>query len=670
MSGRCRGVSRWWWVVIVIGVLVGSVQPAGAQTDVDNARAVVQQWLLEELGKPGLILVEYTYAGTSWEDSSLGCPVPGETYTPGLVNGYSWTFLYDNRVLYEVHSGLTGTPAVLCRSSNTAPDESLTAYTSTIFTILVPESWLVFPRTGGDVLFAPSPDITCDQPGMRVVVMGRVANGVTADQLLDQQIAEIGVSESSAGRIPVGVFGRSTTYDLVCDNDSRGWRVSAFVEYGSAYRVEQWAPADSFAQWDLLFTDMLNLFGPAGTVAAPGGETSPEGSGEGDSASGADQATAAPADLPALPLAHVFVGDVFLGTLNDVPGRTVTSVPTFERRYLAFSPDGLYLSFIDVTNAQLNVLNTVEGRSPRRVAEGVDPRFPPAWNLDSSQVAYVVDSGERDADGAALLAIHTVPVTGGDAQQMATFSFGGDCPAASADPADAAYDLEAVQTLVLAWLPEDRFLVSTRCDGGLGVLLVADGSLVELGGDLAGGALSPDHLQFMARADQGLALLDFVQWQRANLSLGAGAERLAWGPDGQTLYFATAALTDSVTLDDPGDAARGEGFFGMWPVTLGVYDLALVRLDLTSDNESVIWQGQGRGIGRIAPAPDGSGLLFSVVPSSLPLAEVFRSGGDSLTAHEAWPGPVLYWLPAGSSTARLVAYSGQPAFAPVTVPEQ
>ena len=74
----------------------------------------------------------------------------------------------------------------------------------------------------------------------------------------------------------------------------------------------------------------------------------------------------------------------------------------------------------------------------------------------------------------------------------------------------------------------------------------------------------------------------------------------------------------------------------------------------------------GPWIGRIAPAPDGSGVLFSVVPSNLLLAEAFHARGDAFTLEACAP-PALFWLARGSSAAVLLSYSGQPTFAPVTV---
>jgi hypothetical protein len=58
-------------------------------------------------------------------------------------------------------------------------------------------------------------------------------------------------------------------------------------------------------------------------------------------------------------------------------------------------------------------------------------------------------------------------------------------------------------------------------------------------------------------------------------------------------------------------------------------------------------------------------VLFSLIPSGLPVIEVFQAGADPLSVREAWPEPGLYWLGTGDSQARLLAYSGQPAFAPV-----
>jgi len=634
---------------------VAAMPAARAQTDVETVRAVVQQWLLQTLGKPGLILVEYTFSSTSWPDSSLGCPAPGQAITPGLVHGYRWNFTFDNMVRYEVHSGLNGTPAVLCGSVNIAPDIRMSTYAGRDFSILVPDSWLVF-ATGSDTetLFAPGPSTDCALPGMVVTTLGRVAAGVTPDQLLDEYLAGAGRSDTPTSRQPVGTAGRSTRYETPCDGGTRGWRVSAFVQLGSAYRVLQWAPGAKFDQWDIRFENMLSQFSPAG-AAAPA-ESSADGT--------------ALAERPALPLALRFAGDVFLGALNDVPGRSLTTVPTFDRRYISFAPNGLLLAYVDASNGELRTMDTAAGLSPRRVAQKVDTRFPPAWSADSARVAYVSEGGEGDEAGGALLAVDAVPALGGDAERLATFAFSDECAAPSADPADDVAAAEAGPgdgAAVLIWLSDGRFVVSTRCAGGLTLLTPATGDMQPLDADLFGAAVAPDGTRLAARSGDGITVLNLASGERSDLRADGAVRAPAWTADGAALLYATETLVDQVTLDDPADRARAETAFGRWPVEVGVYDLALVRVDVASGAQTLIWRGQGRAVGRIAPAPDGSGVLFSVVPSGLALVEAFRAGGDALALRAAQPQPALYWLADGAPSAVLLAYAGQPAFAPVTV---
>ncbi|MBN1565769.1 MAG: PD40 domain-containing protein, partial [Anaerolineae bacterium] len=579
----------------------------------------------------------------------------------------------------------------------------------------VPEAWLRYDDPlHNAVLFAPQADDVCADPGMRVTLVGRVANGTTPDQLLDQYLRITGAQDTPTARIAAGSFGRATFFDLACGDLMRSMRVSAFVQYGTAYRIEQWTPQDEFAAWNELFAQMISQFAPSDSVIVPEptpspvptqtqgdqqdqtgdqtpdqtqnpvddaatpasdhiGESTSEATPEATDAGTPVAAADVPLELAALPFAHMFVGDVFLGELNRLPGRSVTSIPTDDRRYLTFSPDGLFISYINMDTAQLRALNVVEGLSPRKLADNVDPAFPPAWSPDSSQIAYVVDTGETSASGEAIKRIDAVPAAGGAVQTLGTFAFAATCEAAAAvddavDPADAPYAQEiAGQERALAWLPGNRMLFSPRCDGGLSILSVEDQQLVELGADLWGGALAPDGLHFLTHAADGLVLLNFTAWERQNLRIAPAAQQVAWSPDGASVYYSVETLVDSRTLDDPTIQQRGTAIFGAWPVAINVYRIELYRLDLATQTETLLWQSQGRGIGRIAPAPDGSGVLFSQIPSGVLLAEVFQAGGDLLAVHEAMPTPALYWLPTGGTLAHLLAYSGQPAFAPFTV---
>lgn len=704
-------------------------QPANTHAqDPDQVRRTVQAWLLDALDKPYLNLIEYTFEAADWTDSSLGCPQPGGVYAQGVYNGYIWNFLFDDFVRYEVHSGVFGEPVVLCTQISAALDVPLRIYSTAAFEVLVPEQWFEFPSNDGlEVLFGPGTGIACGEAGMRIRALGPQEEGVTADDLLQRYLA--GLSADDDEPITVGINGRSDTFTVACGANMRTGRVTFFVNDGFAYRVEQWSVAEEFADWDELFQNILAQFRPAVVAVAPPTalpptftpvpSTTPSPSqtpvptaADNADADAAPQATAQPeatasptptatpeptatmtptptpeptatpaavaaADVPGdavvlnpLPVAHMFLGDLFIGTLDNLPGRSVTVVPTFERRYLTFAPNGQLLAFLNVTNAELRVLDASTDQSPRRVAQDVHPAFPPAWSIDSQQIAYVVDTGTRDDDDRALLAIYRVAATGGESTLIGGFAYRNDCDLATADPADAAYFQEVGPggvDNVLAWLPDGRLLVSTGCAGGLGALDPAQQSIIELGEDLHGGILSPDRTRFLARTDTGMALLDLAAWQRSNIPLGTTPQQLAWSVDGNTVYYVTATPIETVMLDDPALAARGEAFFGMWPVTVSSYGLTLVQLNLQTGAPVILWQGTGRGIGRIAPAPDDSGLLFTLIPSARALAEVFFADGDAFAAAEARPAAVLYWLPAGTTTAQLLAYAGQPAFGAVNL---
>lgn len=666
--------------VIALALALTGVAPrADAQQDaIDRARANAQQWLLTRIDRPELLLVEYTYSLSTWPNTARGCPVAGQTYEAQEVTGYRWTFLFDNMVRYEVHSDVDGNDVALCWAQSLTSEAQLGVFNTTTFAILKPEAWLVFPNeNASEVLFAPQPDAPCDQPGMRVRVLGRVASGVTADRLLTDRLAQLGAAEQPDARESAGVSGRSTVFEADCDGAPRRVKLTAFVQYGSAYEIEQWAPASHFDNWHPLFRNMLSQFTPGSGTLIPGMTTAPDSAPPADAESASEPTepgepvAPAPVDLAALPpfpLAHVFLGDVFLGTLNNIPGRSVTNTPDAAHRFVTFAPDGLALAFIDGATAQLRML-PVENVSPRTLADAVAPDFPPAWSPDSAQIAYVAAPGDAQASSPPR-AIYTLPARGGEATLAGSFAYETGCDQAASDPADEAYTDEAGPGglgNVLEWLPGGQFLVSTGCAGGLGLLDPASGQLASLGDDLRGGALSPDRTRFLARTSWGPVLIDLPAGTRTDLGLDAKAQALAWAADGAAFYYSAATPADAQTLDDPADEARGRAAFGVWPVTIGVYDLTLTRVDLAGPVENTLWQGQGRAVGRIAPAPDGSGVLFSVIPSSLLLAEVFQAEGDAFALESVRPTPALFWLARGSSAAVLLAYAGQPAFAPVTV---
>jgi hypothetical protein len=61
-----------------------------------------------------------------FSDTSLGCPVQGQTYTQVATDGYIMVLVYENQI-HEYRSGIDGTPLVYCEQivpvvPTTAPD--------------------------------------------------------------------------------------------------------------------------------------------------------------------------------------------------------------------------------------------------------------------------------------------------------------------------------------------------------------------------------------------------------------------------------------------------------------------------------------------------------------------------------------------------------------------
>jgi hypothetical protein len=93
-------------------------------------------------------------------------------------------------------------------------------------------------------------------------------------------------------------------------------------------------------------------------------------------------------------------------------------------------------------------------------------------------------------------------------------------------------------------------------------------------------------------------------------------------------------------------------------------------VDTVNGLEAQLWEGTGFAIGKIAGAPDGSGIVFSLIPSDRSLLTNFANGAEQVVIRNSVPETELYWLPisfapdAERANPQLVAIAGQPIFAP------
>src|SRR5689334_15623195 len=99
-------------LLVLVVALSFAILPIMAQDNVDAAYKQAADFLGKQLGKK-VIADNYTYVTANYPDSSLGCPVPGQTYLPGPFGAYRFTLLYGG-INYDVRVSFDLTLTVVC----------------------------------------------------------------------------------------------------------------------------------------------------------------------------------------------------------------------------------------------------------------------------------------------------------------------------------------------------------------------------------------------------------------------------------------------------------------------------------------------------------------------------------------------------------------------------
>lgn len=654
MLGRFRLILA---VVLLwgVGALVTRAQDAPAQ-DLINA---ILRYMRGQLGRPISAFDTYTYQAATFADSSLDCPVKGKTYQPGPFSGYKF-LLTSEGIVYDVRSTVDGAEIVLCANEQLRQNVALATYRSPQYSIPYPAPWNAIDR-GTDVYFGLAARPLCAQPGMIVAPLA-AANGKTPDALIDEFVRTQRRVEIENVRIAIGKTGSSAVFVAPCtDGSPRKHRVTVFVAYGQAYRVLQFTPLTAFSQWDDIFRKILDEFAPAAGGAPEGG-----------------QPILPPAVSPLAAIAHIFGGNVYVGTLVDLPGLPVTSGARPDRAFTAvtISPKGDLVAYIDPYRAILYVAPLSASEPPRAIAANISPIYPPAWNPAGDEIAYLAP---QSAEAKTLTAYAIRPDGQNPREIGATQAFSGPCQGAPpADPAERLYSAEVgapgFPKNALYWTKTGRLYFTLVCGSGIGVIPASGGTGEAIRLDLYGPRLSPDESAFVGMLAEGgeikqpLTLLHIKLTDNAAtalpISTGAAVpESLAWSADGRALYYGVSTLKQRIRLDDAADAERGTKAFGSWPVESAVYEVVLHRIDLASGVDAELYKASGRGIGRIAPAPDGSGVLFTFIQDSSTVFEAFNNNASPGELLRLMPQSRLYWLPLDGD-AQLVAISVEPVWGP------
>lgn len=330
---------------------------------------------------------------------------------------------------------------------------------------------------------------------------------------------------------------------------------------------------------------------------------------------------------------------------------------------LTWSPDGRFLAYAAPSEAGRQVFVTDRtGSVVTPIADDISFSFPPTFSPDSSEIFYVVDTGEfsPDAPTNQILNLFSAPVDGSAPPTLrATFAFGVGCGGGSSFPGDAVYWGEAgfAGSDIFFQLTPRGLLYTLRCTGeGIGLLDIATGETTVISDDLSRATLSPDGSRLagvvvtqpdivgMSATGNTLNVVDLASGAVQTLQTASPPDQVAWGADG-SIFYSTRVQTDEIV---PGSDT--EALTQLGPGGLPLWAVGLHRVDLAEATDTQIYSASAFAIGRIYATPDGSGVYFSQVENAGAWVEFVNANGADLEDPTRFFGPTLIYLPLATPT--------------------
>lgn len=681
-------------LVITLIITASGFQIAWAQVPpVDAVRGIVQKYLTAQLGREATLL-EFTYEGTTWQDASLGCPQEGESYEEQEIAGYRWYFLMDDGIRYSLNSDLYGKQIVLCAATSEI-DFTYSTYSNTLFSINHPNLWSAQQLGAAEFSFTFRGQSACSLPEMRIFIS---TTALDAPSLIDDFLHSGGINVNREDYEVFRTRGQTVRYTADCGSLPRTSQVTALPSLSNAiFLIVQSAPASVFDIWWPLFQAMLDSFRagesslsitgadlssavtpippngtPAATLAPVPAITAPTAQ---STAPVPMPPPAPPVDLTTVPLVNVFVGDVYIGRLNDLPGIGVTFDQQNNRTHLRTSQDGLQLAFIEA-NTRLYTVSLIDPLAPNLLNEDVAVGFPPSWSAEQPALAYLKETGETDPDSGEIWLEIELIYPDASRESAGRIPHESDCPAAveSGYAVDQLYAQESGingNSPVFEWLAGDRFLYSRACDGGrLTLFDRASGELTEIMPALRRAHLSPDKTRIAGINENGLVVVDLNTLAATEFTVALPPDQVGWDATGTQLFYSSLTKQESLIWNEAASQAQAEHILGVFPFESRLNTITIMQFDTQHKIEIQRWQGVGFAVGRLQGAPDGSGILFSLIPSDRGLLINFANNASPEVISNSTPETELYWLPivtdpaVENPTAQLLAITAQPLFAP------
>ncbi|HVO42787.1 MAG TPA: hypothetical protein VMT34_09195, partial [Aggregatilineales bacterium] len=504
----------------------------------------------------------------------------------------------------------------------------------------------------------------CAQPGMIVLPLGQVTPDKTPDSLIDDLLATTNGAKAVSDRANVNNTGRSLIFTAPCtDGSLRQTLVVTYIAFGRSYRITAFAPQAAFSQWAAVFQQLVASFSPGITSQGSSG-----------------QAVKTIAQAPRAYIAHIFAGNVYIGTLDDLPGAPITTDAAGPHRYLraVFSHTGDQVIYIEQTADGTYIDRASVGHTGQRIVQSkpsatVLAQYPVVWSPDNKKLAYVVHDGDT-ANGGPSDFVIVAALDGKEDHRIALpVSETGPCTEDSADPANQAYWRDTApcgNPGLLAWLSDGTILFSSTSGNGVGKIPPGGSAPKTVIAKLRRTSVSPvgKELAGLLDDERGIPHLEQVKisdGSTTEIPTQATPEQVVWNTNGAALFYSTAVEKQTLTIDDPTLAERAKAQLGVFPFRTTVYTIGLHRIDVRTKEDIALFQGDGRVIDYIAPSPDGAGVLFTVVQSGAAVVDAFKNNTSPSDLRRQYPVVQLYWLSLPTPNSQLVAITSNPDWGPI-----
>ncbi|MBZ0305783.1 MAG: hypothetical protein K8I82_06915, partial [Anaerolineae bacterium] len=444
-----------------------------------------------------------------------------------------------------------------------------------------------------------------------------------------------------------------------CNEFQRKWQTTALIDSSNAYLIVQWSPENLYPIWKPVFGEMLNSFTmtSGSPVVQPANVTAPTAVVTADSteviaptevAALVPMPPAAPTiDLTTLPFIHVFLGDIHIGRLTNLPGTPLTQDEVSPKSHIVPSPNGQQVAFIQ-NDTELYTFSLVETRGIQRVSEQAAAGFPPAWSPDGTQLAYL-----RTTEG-----LYEVVV---NENVLGSISFEAACDTTLRYQVERLYALETGFTFV--WLFGDRFIYTSNCNGQ-GLTLWNAGQETPLGENLRHAQIAPNLNKLAAISDEGIVVIDLSTQEQTLIPTAEPPDQLGWDITSTQIFYSTLTPAGPTVFDDASRQAELEPVLGVFPFESRLNTVRLYQVDINNQAQVQRWEGQnGFAIGRIEGLPDGSGILFTYIPSDRVFLAAVINNEESAKIFQSIPQTQLFFLPNDSTAAQPLAYTSQPSLA-------